>query len=201
MRWIDFIRIISTILPANLLVTQKKCEFMINLIIRQEDTIYFKEIYEVNTRAFGQENEARLVERLRQSEVFVPELSIVAIVDKEVVGYILFSKIKIVDDSQQCFDSLALAPMPVRPQYQNKGIGRQLIKYGLAKAGTLGYGSAIVLGHEHYYPKFGFVPASCWHIKPPFEVSENVFMAIELVGNGLKEVSGIVIYPKTFDVV
>lgn len=174
---------------------------MINLIIRQEDTIDFKEIYEVNTLAFGQENEARLVERLRQSEAFVPELSLVAIVDKEVVGYILFSKIKIVGDRQQCFDSLALAPMSVRPQYQNKGIGGQLIKYGLVKAGILGYKSVIVLGHEHYYPKFGFVPANRWQIKPPFEVPENVFMAIELVENGLKEVGGIVAYPKAFEVV
>ena len=59
----------------------------------------------------------------------------------------------------------------------------------------------IVLGHEHYYPKFGFVPASKWNIKSPYDVPENVFMAIELVTDGLKGVSGTVRYPKEFEAV
>lgn len=56
----------------------------------------------------------------------------------------------------------------------------------------------IVLGHEHYYPRFGFVPASRWHIKAPFEVPDNVFMAIELAEGSLAGVEGTVVYAKEF---
>jgi predicted N-acetyltransferase YhbS len=80
--------------------------------------------------------------------------------------------------------------MAVAPAFQNSGIGGQLIRYGLLKAKELGYRSVIVLGHEHYYPKFGFVPAEKWGIRAPFEVSASFFMGIELVEGGLEGVSG-----------
>ena len=89
--------------------------------------------------------------------------------------------------------------MAVLPEYQNQGIGGQLIKYGLERAKELKFKSVIVLGHEHYYPKFGFVPAEKWNIKPPFEVQKNVFMAIALEEKGLNGVSGTVRYPKEFE--
>jgi predicted N-acetyltransferase YhbS len=91
--------------------------------------------------------------------------------------------------------------MAVVPEFQRQGIGGELIKHGLDKAKELKYKSVIVLGHEPYYPKFGFAPASKWNIKSPYDVPENVFMAIELVKDGLKDVSGTVRYPKEFDMV
>jgi predicted N-acetyltransferase YhbS len=71
---------------------------------------------------------------------------------------------------------------------QKRGIGGQLIKIGLAKARVLGYKSVIVVGHEHYYPRFGFMPASKWNIRAPFDVPANVFMGLELIADGFKEV-------------
>ena len=99
------------------------------------------------------------------------------------------------------FESLALAPIAVRPEFQQKGIGGQLIKSGLNKARELKYKSVIVLGHKHYYPKFGFEPVDKWNIKAPFDVPADFFMGLELVKDGLKGVSGTVRYPKEFDTV
>ena len=172
-----------------------------DLEIRQENKDDIKEIYEINTLAFGQENEAKLVDLLRDSDTFVPELSLVATIDNKIVGHILFTKIKIADDKQNEFDSLALAPMAVKPDIQKNGIGGQLIRAGLDKARELNFKSVIVLGHEHYYPKFGFVPTNKWNINSPFEVPTNVFMGLELMEGGLKNVSGTVKYPKEFDTV
>lgn len=169
--------------------------------IRQETTEDRSAVYEINSIAFGQENEAKLVDLLRKSDAFIPALSLVAILDHKIVGHILFTKIKIIDNDHKEFDSLALAPMAVRPEYQQKGIGGQLIKTGLDKARELKYKSVIVLGHEHYYPKFGFVPADKWRIKAPFDVPKNVFMGLELLTDGLKGVSGTVKYPKEFEMV
>jgi len=91
-----------------------------DLKIRQENKDDIKEIYEINTLAFGQENEAKLVDLLRDGDTFVPELSLVATIDNKIVGHILFTKIKIADDKQNEFDSLALAPMAVKPDIQKK---------------------------------------------------------------------------------
>lgn len=87
--------------------------------IRKEEENDRIQIYEVNKLAFQQENEGKLIEKIRKSENFIPELSIVAELDNRIVGHILFSKIKIVGDSD--YESLALAPMAVIPEFQKKG--------------------------------------------------------------------------------
>ena len=92
-----------------------------------------------------------------------------------------------------------MAPMSVVPEYQRRGVGKQLVTEGLKRAKSIGYKSVIVLGHSEYYPKFGFEPASKWNIKAPFDVPDNVFLAIELEEGGLKGVSGAVEYPDEFN--
>lgn len=172
------------------------------ITVRQETNYDFNEVFELNHIAFGRDSEAKLVDALRNNPtVFVPELSLVATIDNIIVGHILFTKIKVVDDKQNEFDSLALAPMAVKPDSQKNGIGGQLIRAGLNRARELNFKSVIVLGHKHYYPKFGFVPTSKWNIKSPFDVPTEAFMGIELMEDGLKDVNGTVKYPKEFDIV
>lgn len=172
------------------------------ITIRREVQGDFREVFELNHIAFGQDNEAKLVDALRINQTaFVPELSIVATNNNKVVGHILFTKISIKDNIGNLNESLGLAPLAVRPEFQKSGIGGQLIRKGFEVAKELGFKSVIVLGHEHYYPKFGFQPADKWKIKSPFDVPSNVFMAIELVTDGLKNISGIVVYPKEFETV
>ena len=164
--------------------------------IRQEVKEDYKRVYEINKMAFGQENESKLIEKIRRGSCFVSELSLVAEKDNEIVGHILFSKIKIVADSE--FESLALAPMAVIPELQKQGIGGKLIKKGIEKAIELGFDSIIVLGHKDYYPKFGFQKASKWGIQSPFEVPDEAFMAIELIEKALENKAGVVRYPQEF---
>ncbi|WP_339226212.1 N-acetyltransferase [Oceanobacillus sp. FSL K6-2867] len=175
-----------------------------NLIIEQEqDTDY--ELTEVVVKtAFehaehSDKNEHKLVSRLRKSDAFIPALSLVAKEQdsNKILGHILLSEITIRNDHQSA-ESLALAPVSVLPEYQGKGMGRQLISEALNKARKLGYSSVIVLGHPEYYPKFGFKKASLWGIKAPFEVPDEAFMAIELSENSLCHISGVVEYSKAF---
>lgn len=169
--------------------------------IRQERQTDYRKTEEVVQQAFLNEEfsdkkEHALVKRIRECDAFIPELSIVA-VDEEIVGHIMLSKITIEQDGASV-DSLALAPVSIARSYQKKGIGGKLIVAALEKAKELGYGSVVVLGHPEYYPKFGFKKASEWNIKAPFEVSEEVFMVMELTENALESVEGVVQYSSAF---
>ncbi|PPA71107.1 GNAT family N-acetyltransferase [Jeotgalibacillus proteolyticus] len=171
--------------------------------IKQEQAEHYKATEEVIREAFlyeeySDKKEHLLVNRIRTSEAFIPELSLVALDQADnIIGHILLSKIAIEGQDQKS-DSLALAPVSVLPEYQKKGIGSQLINAALLKAKEAGFQSVIVLGHESYYPKFGFKPARLWNIKPPFEVPDEAFMAIELMEGALENVEGIVQYSEAF---
>lgn len=176
-----------------------------SFIIRQEQKSDYESTEKVIEIAFASaeqsdQNEHNLVSRIRQSDVFIPELSLVAVnKDKnEILGHILLSKVLIDNGDNQKVESLALAPVSVLPDYQNKGIGQSLIQKSLEKAKELGFKSVIVLGHPEYYPKFGFRKSSKWQIKAPFEVPEEALMAIELEECSLDNVSGVIEYPSVF---
>ena len=138
-----------------------------------------------------------LVNRLRKSDDFIKELSLVAEDNGKVIAHLMLTKAKI-NNGDMSVETLALAPVSVIPEYQGKGIGSKLINVALESARRLGYKSVIVLGHDKYYPKFGFVPASKYEIKAPFDVPDEAFMVKELNDGSLIGVSGIVEYAKEF---
>lgn len=138
-----------------------------------------------------------LVSKLRRGNNFIEGLSLVAEKEGEIVGHILLTKADIENDENK-YETLALAPVSVLPKYQGIGIGSELIKEGMRMAKELGYDSIIVLGHDKYYPRFGFKMAGEWGIKSPFEVPDENFMAIELNEEALKDISGIVRYASEF---
>ncbi|MGN0919214.1 MAG: GNAT family N-acetyltransferase [Alphaproteobacteria bacterium] len=168
--------------------------------IRTEQPADYKKVYQViskafKTAAYSDGQEADLVNKLRASSSFVPELSLVAVVNGDIVGHILFTKALV---GQQIV--LALAPLSVLPCYQNQGIGQALINEGHKIAQKLGYKYSVVLGHAEYYPKTGYVPASYYGIKAPFEVNDANFMAICL-DKSAPQINGILKYDKTFGIV
>jgi len=167
--------------------------------IRQERAGDQEAVHTVHIAAFERESEATLVDLLRNDRAFIPALSFVACIGDQLVGHVLITEIEIVSEDGKVAPSLALAPIAVVPEFQQQGIGSQLINAAIDKARSLGYSSVIVLGHAAYYPKFGFVPASKWQIKAPFEVADEVFMALELLPGGLEGTTGTVRYSKPFE--
>ncbi len=167
--------------------------------IRMARSKEYKQIFEVVSKAFKQDNEARLVEALRKAPSFVPELELIALSKKAIIGHILFTKVIIKGETKE-FEVLSLAPLSVLPSHQNQGIGSSLTIKGLEECKRLNFGIVNVLGHPTYYPRFGFKPASLYGIKALFEAPDEAFMIMELVPGALKGVSGVLIYPKTFDI-
>ena len=172
------------------------------LTIREEEIKDYNEVEKVveesfKTAEFSDKDEHNLVRRLRKSSEFVKELSLIAEDENKILGYVLLTKALIKGESTS-YETLALAPLAVLPEYQKSGIGKNLMNKAIERARELGYKSIVVLGHENYYPKFGFEKASKYGVKAPFEVPDEAYMILELLPGGLNGVSGIVEYSKAF---
>ncbi len=137
-------------------------------------------------------NEVDLVEALRMSVDFIPELALVAEEGNKIIGHILFTRLRVGE-----MVGVALAPLAVLPCYQRQGVGKQLIERGHEIARQLGYSFSIVLGSDTYYPRFGYVPTDTYQIEPPFEVPKEFFM-IYLLDPQKEIIPGPVIYAKEF---
>lgn len=126
--------------------------------------------------AFGQEDEARLVDQLRADGDAA--ISLVAERDGEIVGHVLFSPMG------APFRALGLAPVAVAPDFQKQGIGAALIEQGLNLARNAGWEAVFVLGDPNYYTRFGFSVAAAEGFANPY--SGPYFMALELKSGALK---------------
>lgn len=169
-----------------------------NIIIRPETEEDQSGIKVINDLAFGHNNEGILIRKLRNTRDFIPGLSLVAESGGRLVGHILFYPIKIKDGDHERI-ALSLAPMAVHPAYQRNGIGSSLVREGIARAKDMGYSAVIVLGYPDYYIRFGFKPASSFGIRSPFDVPDNVFLAMELMDGALKDIKGLAEYPEPFN--
>lgn len=163
------------------------------MIIRpelEEDRIPIGQLHRL---AFGGNVEADLVDALRRERLV--ELSLVAIIGGQIVGHILFSDLETEIDGRSV-KALALAPMAVVPMRQRQGIGARLMGESLTRLERGEYEALIVLGHETYYPRFGFSAELARKLASPFE--GDAFMALELKPGALQGEQGSVTYPAAF---
>jgi len=110
-------------------------------------------IHAVVAAAFNQNDEADLVDRLRDDGDLV--LSLVARSGDKIIGHIGFSRL-FVETATGEFVAVALAPVSVLPDWQKKGVGSALINAGHARLIETGEQLSIVLGEPAYYGKFGY---------------------------------------------
>jgi putative acetyltransferase len=119
-----------------------------NIHIREEADGDREAIRDVHRLAFGRPAEALLVDKLRA--VGAASIALVAECDAQIVGHLLFSEL------EAPMRALSLAPVGVRPQYQNLEIGSALIRHGIDLAAERSWDAIFVLGDPPYYERFGF---------------------------------------------
>lgn len=126
------------------------------MIIRPETPRDYAVIADINARAFeNRAAEAVIVALHRHRSRFDPDLSLVAEIDGQVVGHVLFSP-QTIRLLGQNVEAVNLAPIAIHPDHQRKGIGAALIEEGHRIARTKGYALSFLLGHPEYYPRFGY---------------------------------------------
>lgn len=168
---------------------------MIN--IRKEILEDHKAVREINDKAFGQPEEGRIVDKIREACEEI--ISLVAVEDKKVIGHIFFSP-AIINHNEKEIKGMGLAPMAVHTEHQNKSIGSLLVNEGIKRVKETGCPFIIVLGHEKYYPRFGFEAASKYGIISQWEgVPDEAFMVMILDKDSMKGISGMATYRKEFD--
>ncbi len=161
--------------------------------IREETDADREAICDIHCQAFGGDGEARLVDALR-SEGYA-HVSLVAEVDGQLVGHILFSDLRIVT-RDGVVAALAPAPLGVLPARQRQGVGTALTRQGIDACRQRGARIVIVLGHQEYYPRFGFSAELARPLESPY--AGPLFMALELAPGALAGVGGQVEYPPPF---
>jgi putative acetyltransferase len=162
--------------------------------VRTEVPEDYPAVHEAHVRAFGGDAEARLVELLRDRGNAA--VALVAVVDGQIVGHIVFSPVTVAQAPDDC-RAVGLGPMAVLPEFQNRGIGSQLVTEGLEACRRAGYAVAVVLGHTNYYPRFGFSRAKDHGLQSEYN-APNAFMVMELTKGMLQQIAGLVEYVAEF---
>jgi putative acetyltransferase len=158
--------------------------------IRPEQPADRHAIRRVNELAFAGAEEADIVDALRGTAAWLPELSLVAEDESGIVGHALISVVELGGGAAL----LSLGPMAVLPERQRTGVGTALVDRGLQLARRTEYPLVVVLGHPEYYPRFGFAPGRRYGIETPYEAPDEAWMALPLPAYD-EELRGTVRYP------
>lgn len=163
--------------------------------IREERDEDSEGIRAVNDAAFGGTDESELIDRLREDGLVVT--SLVAEEYGEIVAHIAFSELEVTsNDHKRSIRAAALAPMAVAPTHQRLGIGSELVRQGIEKCRENGIEAVVVVGHERFYPRFGFSVEIAECLESPF--SGPFSMVLPLKNGVFDDFRGFVIYPDAF---
>ena len=180
------------------------------ITIRPEGHGDYKRIVSLILRSFSEGTDysdgtdiVALVEEIRDSEYYIPDLSFVAELDGEIVGHFMFSRFPLsrtpdgghggADET----DIVMLAPVSVHADHLRQGIGSEMIRLGLERVREMGFSGIIVEGNYRFYNTIGFVTSSEYGIYPvsgyPL-IEPRCQMCMETSEGSLKDHGGFVVY-------
>ena len=162
------------------------------LTIRQETPSDYAEVYDMVKNSFATTDhsdgtEQDYLNEIRNKDTFIPELSLVAVLEDKIVGQIVLYKMQIADEVQ-----LVLSPLSVHRDYFKQGIGESLIEEGCRRALSLGYKAVFLCGSPAYYERFGFVPTYEHEIYHRKDKTAKWCMVKELEEDYLADVKGFI---------
>jgi len=137
--------------------------------IRNEEETDYERVEEITRKAFWNLYipgciEHYLVHVMRSHQDFLPELDLVIEVDHQIIGNIMYTKAKLVDESGEEKEILTFGPVCIMPEYQRMGYGKMLMEHSFAQAAALGYDVIVIFGNPSNYVSRGFKSCKKYNI-------------------------------------
>lgn len=166
-----------------------------NISIRLQNENDYKIVENMTREAFWDVykpgcDEHLMVHNIRRSDAYIKELAFVACDGEEIVGVIIYTKAKVINEANEVFDILCMGPLGVLPAYQCKGIGSLLMEHSIKAARDLGYNAVAIFGNPDYYHRFGFDNAGKFNVQTSWGANFEDFMILELYQDSLMGVNG-----------
>jgi predicted N-acetyltransferase YhbS len=166
-----------------------------NLTIRLENENDYREVENLTREAFWDLyhpgcSEHLIVHKIRGSSSFIPELDFVAVQEDQIVGNIIYSESKVVDEEGYEYKVVTFGPLSVLPSFQRQGIGSTLIAHTKEMAQKMRYKAIVIFGNPSYYHRFGFDNAANFGITTAEGANFDAFMALELYRGSLQGITG-----------
>lgn len=157
-----------------------------NFRIRNEEEADYQRVEDITRKAFWNLyvpgcNEHYLVHVMRSHKDFLPELDLVIEVDDQIIGNIMYTKAKLIDESGEKKDILTFGPVCILPEYQREGYGKKLLEYSFEKAAALGYDVIVIFGNPNNYVGRGFMSCKKYNVCLENETFPSAMMVKELL--------------------
>ena len=144
-------------------------------------------------------DEHLLIHNLRKAKDFIKELDFVAIYNENIIGNIVYVKSNIINNFIE-HTVLTFGPVSVLPEYQNKGIGSELINNTIKLSKEMGYKAIVIYGDPEYYKRFGFKASKEFKITNGDNKYPVALLVLELYPNALNDIEGIFDEGKIYEV-
>ncbi len=140
-----------------------------NITIRNEEPKDFRRVEEITRKAFYNLykpgcTEHYLTHIIRQHKDFLAELDFVIEIDGQIIGNIMYTKAKLLDEAGIEKEILSFGPVCILPEYQRKGYGKMLFEYSFEQATVLGYDVIVIVGNPNNYIRHGFKSCKKYNI-------------------------------------
>ena len=139
------------------------------ITIRNETQADYKQVEDMTREAFWNLYvpgcmEHYLVHIMRDHQDFLPELDLVMELDQQIIGNMMYTKAKLIDEDGNEKSILTFGPISILPEYQRKGYGKKLMEYSFEKASALGYDAIVIFGNPANYVSRGFKSCKKYNI-------------------------------------
>ncbi|TLG76715.1 GNAT family N-acetyltransferase [Culicoidibacter larvae] len=131
-------------------------------------------------------NEHYLAHIMRGHEDFIPELDFVIELDGEIIGNIMYTRAKLVNENGKEKDILTFGPVCILPEHQRKGYGKKLIEYSFKRAIELGYDLVVIFGNPGNYVCHGFKSSKKYNVSLEDGIYPTAMLVKELKANALE---------------
>lgn len=153
--------------------------------IRNEQAGDLREVEELTREAFWNQsvpgcNEHYLVHVMRNHPDFIPELDFVIEKSNHVIGNIMYTKAKLVDEKNHEKLILTFGPLSILPEFQRKGYGKALLEYSFARAKEMAYDVIVIFGNPDNYVSRGFKSCKKYNICLKDDLYPTAMMVKEL---------------------